>query len=117
MIKSKLFLVLYNLRCNGAAFQIQAANMRAAANHVIQCSGAIITKDLQRRLWDLQPSGVRRGYQPMNVHDESCAHAARGYELKVREVVDNFIRETNRQVRRWRLVLTGTILMNGWAEK
>src|SRR4029079_19641999 len=38
----------------GAAFQSQAANMRAAANHEIQSPGGQITKDVQRRIWNLQ---------------------------------------------------------------
>ena len=42
----------------GAAFQMQAANMRAAANHEIQSPGAEITKSVQRTIWDLQPAGV-----------------------------------------------------------
>lgn len=55
----------------GAAFQIQAANMRAAANHEIQSPGAQITKALQRRIWDLQPAGVHDlKVAPMNIHDE-----------------------------------------------
>ncbi len=42
----------------GAAFQIQAGNMRAAANHVIQSAGATVTKHLQRQ--DLgHPAGGR----------------------------------------------------------
>jgi DNA polymerase I-like protein with 3'-5' exonuclease and polymerase domains len=55
----------------GCAFQIQAANMRAAANHEIQSSGAQITKFCQRKLWDIQPHGVHDWLvQPMNIHDE-----------------------------------------------
>ena len=42
----------------GAAFSMQAANMRAAANHEIQSPGTGITKAVQRRIWDLQPAGV-----------------------------------------------------------
>jgi hypothetical protein len=58
----------------GAAFAIQAANMRAAANHEIQSTGAQITKYVQRRIWDLQPSGISDWkVQPMNVHDEILA--------------------------------------------
>ena len=34
----------------GAAFQVQAANMRAAGNHVIQSAGATLTKGLQRKI-------------------------------------------------------------------
>ena len=55
----------------GAAFGIQGAVMRAAGNHVIQSSGAIITKRLQRRIWDIQPAGVHSWVvRPMQNHDE-----------------------------------------------
>lgn len=55
----------------GAAFQAQAANMRAAANHVIQSPEATIVKKIQRKIWDLQPPGVSRLLvMPLNVHDE-----------------------------------------------
>jgi hypothetical protein len=55
----------------GAAFQVQAANMRAAGNHVIQSSGAQVTKMLQRQIWDIQPAGVHAYLvQPLNIHDE-----------------------------------------------
>jgi len=55
----------------GASFMMQAANMRAAANHEIQSPGAEITKAVQRSLWDLQPVGVHEFLvAPMNVHDE-----------------------------------------------
>jgi hypothetical protein len=54
-----------------AAFAIQGSNTRAGGNHVIQGSGAEITKHLERRIWDLQPSGVHTWVvQPMNEHDE-----------------------------------------------
>ena len=54
-----------------AAFQIQASNMRAACNHVIQSTGADILKEMQRNIWDLQPPGVHKPYVlPMNIHDE-----------------------------------------------
>jgi hypothetical protein len=55
----------------GAAFQIQASTIRAANNHLIQSPGAMITKQLQRNIWDIQPSGVSEWrVAPMNVHDE-----------------------------------------------
>lgn len=55
----------------GAAFAMQAANMRAAANHEIQSPGAEITKAVQREVWDLQPAGIHEfRVAPMNVHDE-----------------------------------------------
>lgn len=53
------------------AFQLQASNMRAAANHIIQSTGAEICKALQRSIWDLQPPGVNKFHvAPMNIHDE-----------------------------------------------
>lgn len=55
----------------GAAFQIQAADMRAANNHLIQSPGAQITKAVQRKVWDLQPAGVGPlVVAPINIHDE-----------------------------------------------
>mgnify|MGYP001567576826 CR=1 FL=1 len=59
-----------------AAFQIQAANMRAAANHVIQSTGAEICKELQCVIWSMQPSGIHPWHvKLLNVHDEiECTH-------------------------------------------
>lgn len=55
----------------GAAFQLQAANMRAAANHEIQSPGGQITKNVQRGIWDIQPCGIHDLLVgPMNIHDE-----------------------------------------------
>jgi hypothetical protein len=60
----------------GAAFQMQSANMRAAANHEIQSPGAQITKSVQRHIWDLQPAGINDwSIAPANIHDEIlCVH-------------------------------------------
>jgi DNA polymerase I-like protein with 3'-5' exonuclease and polymerase domains len=72
----------------GAAFSIQSANMRAAANHEIQSSGAQITKRTQRRIWDLQPIGVNGWVvQPMNIHDEILTPTAPEYVERVEAVV------------------------------
>ncbi len=55
----------------GAAFQMQAKNMRAANNHLIQSPGAEITKEVQRKIWDIQPQGAHPVVvAPMNIHDE-----------------------------------------------
>jgi hypothetical protein len=54
-----------------AAFGLQSANMRAAANHRIQSPGGEITKRVQRRIWDQQPVGPGPlMVAPMNIHDE-----------------------------------------------
>ncbi len=55
----------------GCAFQLQAYNMRAAANHVIQSTAAEITKHLQCRLWKHQPCSIHPWVsQSLNIHDE-----------------------------------------------
>jgi hypothetical protein len=55
----------------GAAFGLQAANIRAANNHLIQSPGAMITKHVQRAIWDIQPHGINEWHvAPMNIHDE-----------------------------------------------
>ena len=79
----------------GSAFQMQAANMRAAANHEIQSPGAEITKSVQRRLWDLQPAGIHPlRLAPLNVHDELMVVAmpsvVHDITAGVREVVESF---------------------------
>jgi hypothetical protein len=79
----------------GSAFQMQAANMRAAANHEIQSPGAEITKAVQRRLWDLQPAGVHPlQIAVLNVHDELMTVAkpelARAITSVVREAVESY---------------------------
>lgn len=83
----------------GAAFQIQAANMRAAANHVIQSSGATITKSVQRAIWDLQPAGVADWHVlPLNVHDEIMVPCKPSLAKKVSEIVKSKIEEFRPQV-------------------
>lgn len=73
----------------GAAFQIQASNMRAACNHRIQSTGAQITKSVQRKIWDVQPNGISDWIVlPLNIHDEIMAVVREGFEESVKEVVD-----------------------------
>jgi len=71
-----------------AAFALQSANMRAAGNHVIQSSGAQITKEVQRKIWDLQPHGISQWLvQPMNIHDEIMCPTKPCMAEKVEKVV------------------------------
>lgn len=75
-----------------AAFSLQASNMRAAANHVIQSAGAQITKLVQRRIWDIQPVGVRKWLvQPLNVHDEIMCPTDLAYVDEVNRVVNETV--------------------------
>ncbi len=83
----------------GGAFQIQAANMRAAANHVIQSSGATITKSVQRAIWNLQPAGIHPWQVlPLNVHDEIMVPCRKGLGKKVSEIVLSKVEEYRSQV-------------------
>lgn len=76
----------------GASFALQASNMRAAANHEIQSSGAQVTKHVQRRIWDLQPAGIGEWIvQPMNVHDEIETVVKPGWEPIVKQRVDETV--------------------------
>lgn len=71
-----------------SAFGIQGANMRAAANHEIQSSGAQITKRVQRCVWDVQPCGVNDWrVVPMNIHDEILAPCRPEFVTQVQEAV------------------------------
>lgn len=99
-----------------SAFGIQAANMRAAANHEIQSSGAQATKRVQRRVWDLQPAGVGPWkVQPMNIHDEVLCPTAPDMTEKVQERVVETVESF-----RPRVPLISMEWKNGmknWAEK
>lgn len=75
--------------CFGAAFGIQGSCMRAAANHIIQGTGAHITKGLQCAIWDFQPVGINNWkVQPMNIHDEVTCCIAPELVGKVHQAVD-----------------------------
>jgi DNA polymerase I-like protein with 3'-5' exonuclease and polymerase domains len=68
--------------------------MRAAGNHIIQGTGAQLTKKLQRRIWDIQPSGIYQWrVMPLNIHDEIMAPTALEYKAVVKKIVDDFVAE------------------------
>jgi len=78
-----------------AAFNIQSSSMRAAGNHRIQSTGAIITKRTQRRIWDIQPHGIHNWVvRPMNIHDEIMVVTSddqlQRIEDDVKEVVNGY---------------------------
>jgi len=99
----------------GAAFQVQAANMRAAGNHVIQSAGATLTKGLQRKIWDVQPPGVNNWrVQPLNIHDEIMCPTHPQYVSEVKEVQANFIKEHRSKVP---LLAMGWEQLPSWGEK
>jgi hypothetical protein len=100
----------------GAAFQIQSSNMRAAGNHIIQSSGATITKNLQRALWDIQPVGCNPWMvRVMNVHDEIMGVIHKDVKIKVKETVHEVVERFRNRVplieMKWKDNL------NNWGEK
>lgn len=100
----------------GAAFAMQAANMRAAANHEIQSPGAQITKSVQRAIWDLQPVGVHPLYVgPFNVHDELMVATHPDYVEKVTEAVGIAVESFRSKVPL--IGLTWNEAQDNWAEK
>lgn len=83
----------------GCAFAIQNSNTRAAINHVIQSSGATVTKLVQRRIWGLQPSGIHKyAVQPMNVHDEIQCPCLPEYVDRVAQIVKSTVEEIRPKV-------------------
>jgi hypothetical protein len=100
----------------GAAFQIQAANQRAAANHEIQSPGADLTKDLQRAIWDHQPAGVHElVVAPMNTHDEIMCVTHPDYVEPVAETVKDKVESYRVQVPLIGMKWNKT--QSNWAEK
>ena len=99
-----------------AAFNIQAAVMRAAANHVIQSTGAELCKMLQVRLWNLQPHGKHKWrIQPMNIHDEIMTPCLPSLIPEMIQIIKEFIMEYSKLVPL--LAIDWSERMNTWAEK
>jgi len=100
----------------GAAFSMQAANMRAAANHEIQSPGAEITKHVQRQIWDLQPAGVHDWrVAPMNIHDEIMCVTRPDMVPSVTKVVTDAVEHFRPYVPL--IGMDWNEEMNNWAEK
>jgi hypothetical protein len=100
----------------GAAFGLQQANMRAAANHEIQSPGGQITKATQRAIWNLQPVGVHElKVAPMNVHDEIMCVTHPDYVSQVTEAVKESVESFRPQVPL--IGMTWNESQDNWAEK
>jgi len=99
-----------------AAFQIQAANMRAASNHEIQSTGAVITKRLQVKLWNHQPCGVRKWLiQLMNIHDELMVPSDPKLCGALKKDVEEFVLEHRSLIPLLKIDWGSN--MNSWADK
>lgn len=100
----------------GAAFQMQAKNMRAANNHLIQSPGAEITKEVQRKIWDIQPHGAHPVVvAPMNIHDEIMCATNPDYANVVAEAVKESVESFRSHVPL--IGMSWNLEMNNWAEK
>jgi len=99
-----------------SAFAQQAANMRAAANHVIQSSGAEITKKVQRRIWDIQPGGINHWrVQPLNIHDEILSPTHPQYIEEVKSIVNETVKSFEEKVPL--IKMEWKTRLNSWADK
>lgn len=77
-----------------AAFNVQSQNMRAAANHEIQSTGATGTKKLQCRIWKLQPIGVNPWVVlPFQCHDEIMAPIKAEKSEEMKQIVRDYVLE------------------------
>jgi DNA polymerase family A len=99
-----------------AAFQIQSAASRAAGNHLIQSSGATITKALQCDIWSLQPSGISDWIvMPLNIHDEIKCPSKPDMVSKIKNIVDIFVKEYKKKVPL--IEIDWSNKLNSWADK
>lgn len=99
-----------------AAFGIQASVTRAAGNHVIQSSGAQITKKVQRAVWGIQPPGIGMWLvQPMNIHDELMCPTHPTVVDKVDTVVNSTIESFRAEVPL--IKMKWDTNLNSWADK
>lgn len=100
----------------GAAFGLQGANVRAAANHEIQSPGGAITKSVQRKVWDLQPVGVHTlVVAPLNIHDEILSVTHPEYIDPVAQVVKKEVESYRNKVPL--IGMTWNREMENWAHK
>lgn len=100
--------------CIGGAMRLQARMQRQGTNFQMQSAGAMICKECQVSIWELQPVGVSPWLVlPMNVHDEILA-AIR----KTLTVMDNVYRV----VEKWRPRIPLILIewkegISSWADK
>jgi hypothetical protein len=75
-----------------AAFGIGAAVFRAAANHDIQSPGGEMTKELQDRLWEVQPAGILSWLiMILNIHDELQSACQKSVVQQAEEIVKSYL--------------------------
>lgn len=98
----------------GCMFGVMSGNMRAAANHEIQGTGAEFTKRPQARIWrELQPQGIHPWHvMPINIHDEimcpvlpelssELERIIRDEEVKVQAVIPLARMDWGKNIKNW----------------
>jgi hypothetical protein len=76
----------------GCVFALQGNTVRSAINHLIQSFGATITKQLQRQIWDIQPSGIHEFLVlPANIHDEVLCPTKPDLSNRVKNIVEQTV--------------------------
>jgi len=99
-----------------SAFALQESNKRAATNHRVQSTGAIITKALQVKLWELQPIGIHDfNIMIFNIHDELMATIKPKYIKEASRLVREFVIENKKLIPL--LEIDWKENMNNWGEK
>jgi hypothetical protein len=82
-----------------AAFTIQSHNKRAAGNHEIQGTGAQATKKVQRKIWEVQPSGVHPWLVTvLNIHDSIMGGIHPDYVKQVEKIVHDTVEEIRKTI-------------------
>ena len=76
----------------GAAFGLQSAVFRAAANHKIQSPGGQITKRVQNEIWKIQPCGIGKWLvMTFNAHDEIMSVSVPEVVSQLKQSVDKTV--------------------------
>ena len=98
------------------AFNLQASVIRAAQNHMIQSPGGQITKELQNKVWGLQPTGIYPWVvMPMNIHDElQCPHLPE-VTKEVEDLVNEFVEDYKDQIPM--IGMTWKTNLDNWGDK
>jgi hypothetical protein len=82
-----------------AAFSLQSSIIRSALNHLIQSPGGELTKDLQNRIWGIQPFGINDWeVMTMNIHDEVQSMHLPKHRNKIEKIVKDFVEESKEVV-------------------
>lgn len=99
-----------------AAFNVQSKCLRAAANHFIQSPGADITKEFQRKLWELQPDGISTWQiKLLNIHDEVNAVVVPELVDRTKLIASEIVKEFKPKIPL--IDLSWSTNMQNWGEK